>query len=141
VALLFPGGRETIHILSLRYGLFRPDAVAANDPKPIFGGTQLMWQTKRQDDPLTNAVAKWKELQSKIAPYLESIEVFFAPTVLSTVARRHVEGCIAWNLRLKYPNEARFYSNRHAGKSQDLGIIIPVALDQPILGIDPFLEL
>jgi hypothetical protein len=131
-----------IDILSLRCGLFRPDAVAANDPEPIFGGMLRMWRTNPANDPFTSNVAEWKELQPKIAPYLESIEVFFAPTTsLSNNERCHVEGCISWNLRLKHPNEARFYSNRHAGKSQDLGISIPVTSDHPIMGLDPFIDL
>jgi hypothetical protein len=124
-----------IEILSLRCGLFRADAVAANDPEPIFGGMLQKWRRNPKDDPFTSNVAVWKELQAKIAPYLESIEVFFAPTLaFSNNERCHVEGCISWSLRLKHPNEARFYSNRHAGKSQDRGITIPVTSDQPIGG-------
>jgi hypothetical protein len=55
--------------------LFRADAVAANDPEPIFGGMLQKWRRNPKDDPFTSNVAEWKELQAKIAPYLESIEV------------------------------------------------------------------
>ena len=110
-----------------------------------------LWKTNPGDDPLTSAVTKWKELQQKIVPYLESIEVFFAPTTaLSNPERCHVEGCIAHNFRYKHPNEARFYpSDNMTGRSLDTstgktkfwGITVPVTSDHPIMGLDPFLKL
>jgi hypothetical protein len=147
-------GRHKGHltsILSLYYGLFRADAVAANDPDRIFGGMWRLWKTNPGEDPLTITATKWKELQQKIMPYLESIELFFAPTpALSNNERCHVEGCIARNLHDKHPNEARFYpSDNLTGRSRDKatgktklwGIPVPVTSDHPIMGIDPSLEL
>ena len=130
-------------ILGLQYGLFRSDAVTANDPAPLFGGTWRLWKTNPGADALTITVTKWKELQDKIAPYVESIEVFFAPTpTLSNAERCHVEGCIAYSLRSKHPNDARFYlSDNRTGRSSPWDVTIPVSSDQPIMGLDPVLEL
>jgi hypothetical protein len=132
-----------IHILSLHYGLFRPDAVEADDPEPIFGGMWRLWKTNPGEDALTITVTRWKELQQEIAPYLESIEVFFALTPgLSNRERCHVEGCFAYSLRSKHPNDARFYpANNKTGRSAPLGVTIPVTSDQPIMGLDAMLEL
>jgi len=140
-----------ISILSLYYGLFRADAVAANDPAWIFGGLWRLRKTNPGDDPLTSTVAKWKEFQQEIVPYLESIEVFFAPTTaLSNNERCHVEGCIAHSLRSKHPNEARFYPpdnqtgrslDNATGKTKFWGITVPVTSDHAIMGLHPYLEL
>src|SRR6187455_2330470 len=43
-----------IHILALSYGLFRADAVAADEPEWIFGGMWRLWKTNPGDDPLTS---------------------------------------------------------------------------------------
>jgi hypothetical protein len=131
-------------ILSLYYGLFREDAVAANDHEWIFGGMWRLYKTNPGADPLTTTVRKWKEFQQKILPYLESIEVFFGPTPgLSNNERCHVEGCLAHTLRTKHSEHARFYpsDNRALIVGAMVGKIIPVTSDRPIMGLDPVLEL
>ena len=130
-------------ILGFGYGLFRDDAVAASNPDWLFPGKWRLWRTNPGDDPLTFTVSKWKELQHKIVPYVESIEVFFAPTPgLSNYERCHVEGCIAAKLRNKNAVDARFYpTDCHTGASEALGITIPVTSDQPIMGLDPFFRI
>ena len=75
--------------LGLNYGVFRADAVAADDPAPIYGG---MWRDK-SEDPLTRTVQAWLRLQQEILASVESVEVFFAPTALTNEMRKHVEGC------------------------------------------------
>ena len=131
-------------ILGFHYGLFRSDAVAANDPESIFDGMWRLWKSNPGEDHLTLTATKWKELQQKIMPYLESIEVFFAPTTeLSNLQRCHVEGCIAQSLRTKHPEHARFYPSDNranlVGPMQNKRI--PVTSDHPIMGLDPLLEL
>lgn len=111
-------------ILGLNYGIFRPDAVAANDPAPIYGG---MWRDKSAD-PLTGTIEKWKTMQREILEYLESLEVFFVPTGLSNEMRKHFEVCLARQLRKKHPSEARFYpADNHTGRKKLLGVTIEVS--------------
>lgn len=130
-------------ILGLQYALFRTDAVTANDPNWLFGGMWRLWKTNPGEDALTITVTRWKELQQDITPYLENIEVFFAPTLgLSDVERRHVEGCIAHSLRTKHPNDARFYpSDNRTGRAQPWNVTVPLTSDRPIMGLDTTLEL
>jgi len=120
-------------MLGANYGVFRADAVAADDPAPIFGG---MWRDKSRD-PLTRTVQAWLGLQREIHANVESIEVFFAPTALSNGMRKHVEGCLARQLRQRHPEAARFYpaDNRTIPRAMQ-GIRITVTSEVPIEGLD-----
>jgi hypothetical protein len=140
-------GRHKDHlfrILGLEYGLWRADAVATNDPDWLFEGMWRLWKTHPGEDALTITATKWKKLQQKILPYLESIEVFFAPTAgLSNNERCHVEGCLADRVRTKNPEQANYYpsDNRALIVGDMLGKMVPVTSDLPIMGLDPVLEL
>lgn len=127
------------NILGANYGIFRSDAVAADDPVPIFGG---LWRD-RSADPITATVARWQTLQRDVVAYLRSIEVFFAPTSLPTDLRRHIEGRIARQLSDGHPLQARFYpaDNWTGTLPEPLGGTIAVTSDRPILGLDAKLEL
>jgi len=124
-------------ILGLHYGLFRPDAVSARDPQPIYGG---MWRDK-SDDPLTNAVVNWERHNHGVIAYLESLEIFFAPTSCDTDTRRHLEGSIARNLRDRHPDEAFYYpkDNRTIPRRAK-GITVSIKSDRQIRGLDAVLE-
>jgi hypothetical protein len=123
--------------LGLNYGVFRADAVAADDPAPIYGG---MWRDK-SEDPLTRTVQAWLRLQKEILASVESVEVFFAPTTLTNEMRKHVEGCLARQLRQRHPVEARFYpaDNRTIPRMM-VGQTIHVTSEWPIEGLDTVLE-
>jgi hypothetical protein len=127
------------NILGANYGIFRADAVAADDPVPIFGG---LWRD-RSTDPLTATVLRWQTLQHAVVAYLRSIEIYFAPTSLPTETRRHVEGRIARQLSDGHPRQARFYpaDNWTGTLPEPLGGTIAVTSDRPILGLDSQLEL
>jgi hypothetical protein len=55
--------------------------------------------------------------------------------------RKHVEGCLARQLRQRHPVEARFYpaDNRTIPRKM-LGIRIAVTAEAPIEGLDPEIE-
>ena len=124
-------------LLGANYGVFRADSVAADDPAPIFGG---MWRDKSAD-PLTSTVQAWLRLQREIHANVESVEVFFAPTEVSNELRKHIEGCLARQLRQRHPVEARFYpaDNRTIPRRM-LGQVIRVTSELPIEGLDPEIE-
>lgn len=123
-------------ILGLNYGLFRPDAVRAQDPLPIYGG---MWRD-RSDDPLTNAVASWLRHSHGVVPYLESLEIFFAPTSCDTETRRHLEGSIARSLRTAHPDCALYYpSDNRTIPRAPKGIEVSISTAIPIRGLDAVL--
>lgn len=126
------------NILGINYGIFRADAVAANDPVPVFPG---MWR-QRSGDPLTTTVERWPRLQRAVLAYLESIEVFFAPTALTSEVRKHVEGRIARQLTERHPEAARFYpaDNWTRTLPAPLGTRIVINSDRAIEGLDDELE-
>jgi hypothetical protein len=125
-------------ILGANYGIFRADAVAANDPTPVYGG---MWRM-RAEDPLSTTVAHWRAIQGAILAYLESIEVFFAPTSLPDELRKHVEGRIARQLTERHPAAARFYppDNWTQTLPAPLGARVAVVSTRPIEGLDAVIE-
>jgi hypothetical protein len=125
-------------LLGLNYGVFRADAVAADDASPIFFAG--MWRDK-SEDPLTNTVHAWLRLQREIHANVESVEVFFAPTELSSEMRKHVEACLARQLRTRHPEAARFCpaDNRTVQRKMQ-GMRISVTADVPIEGLDPAIE-
>jgi len=122
------------NILGANYGIFRADAVAADDPVPIFGG---LWRD-RSADPLSATVTRWQKLRHEVIAYLQSIEIFFAPTSLPTDLRRHLEGRIARQLSDRHPREARFYpaDNWTETMPEPVGATITVTSDVPIQGLD-----
>jgi hypothetical protein len=121
-------------ILGLNYGIYRADAVAADDPAPIFRG---MWRD-RSADPMTPTLARWPELQDAVLAYVDALEVFFAPTgTLPVQDRKHLEACIARQLRERHPHEARFYpaDNRTIPRSTK-GARIAIRCAVPVMGLD-----
>ena len=54
------------NILGANYGIFRADAVASDDPSPIFGG---MWRDGSAD-AITATVGQWQGLQRDVLAYL-----------------------------------------------------------------------
>jgi hypothetical protein len=125
-------------ILGANYGIFRADAVAADDPTPVYGG---MWRMQ-SDDPLSTTVAHWRTIRGAVIAYLESIEVFFAPTNLPAELRRHVEGRIARQLTERHPAAARFYppDNWTQTLPAPIGVRLAVTSARPIEGLDPVIE-
>lgn len=123
------------NILGAHYGIFRADAVAADDPSPIFGG---MWRD-RSADPLGATVARWQTLQREVVAYLASIEVYFAPTSLPGELRKHIEGRIARQLTERHPGDARFYppDNWTRTLPAPLGHTLSITCDVAIRGLDP----
>ena len=86
-----------------------------------------MWRDK-SDDPLTNTLSYWRLHRHEIDFYLESLEIFFAPTSLAWDIRRHVEGLIAKSLRHKHRDDALYYPNDNwtFAKRDKLGISVSI---------------
>ena len=121
-------------MLGLNYGLFSPMAVQEQNPQPVYGGA---WRD-RSPDPLSNTLTNWLNYRDQIVPYIESIRVYFAPTNFEPGVRKHIEGCIARNLREKHAEYSLFYprDNRTGTKKQKLGVRLAVTCDAPIHGLD-----
>lgn len=95
----------------------------------------------KSEHPLTYTVQVWVGLQRAIQNNLEILEIFFAPTKLADEKRKHVEVCIARQLRLQHPEAVRFYpaDNRTIPRKMR-GSRIAVTAEVPIEGLDPQIE-
>jgi hypothetical protein len=54
-------------------------------------------------------LARQGEVSMKVLAYIELVKVYFAPTQLLDVIPKHVEGCLARNLRGKARELGRFF--------------------------------
>ncbi len=57
-----------------------------------------MWRDKSVDGP-SKCLNSYGELKKTVRRYVAALNVFFAPTGLSVQLRKHVEGCVGYNLR------------------------------------------
>jgi len=131
------GKRQKEHLIQmagLNYRIIDADFARQGIEKIIWNG---LWRDKS-----TNAVAtlleNYNEVANKVIDYIRLINIYFAPTTFEKHIRRHVEGCLGWNLRNKYSNLKTFYpDDNHVGTKADrLGKKLIVNLPEPILGID-----
>lgn len=89
-----------------------------------------------------NAVANWLRHNHVVGAYLESLEILFAPTSCDTDTRRHLEGSIARNLRVRHPDESLYYpSDNRTTPRAPKGIRLSISSDVPIRGLDALLEI
>jgi len=131
------GKRQREHLIQmtgLNYRIIDPDFARQGIEKIVWNG---MWRDKS-----LNAVAtlldNYNEVAKKVVDYIGLINLYFAPTFLGPDVRKHIEGCLGWNLRNKYPNLKTFYpDDNHVGtKAQRLGQQLIINLPENISGID-----
>jgi hypothetical protein len=127
------------HIAGLNYRILEPAAARQGIELRIWNG---MWKDKTAS-AVANVLERYEEVTERVVEYVGLINVYFAPTTLETQLRKHVEGCIGWNLRKKNKIDpdlklTRFYpDDNHVGtKSKPIGKTLKIILEEPIAGID-----
>jgi len=123
-----------VQILGLNYYVIDADLAKQGVHKILWNG---MWRDKSKD-AVTNAIKSYNTVSVYVVKYIECIDVYFAPTKFPRDIRRHIEGCIGWNLRNKYPVLTRFYpdDNRVGTRAEWLNKKISISSDEPIAGLD-----
>lgn len=123
-----------IHILGLNYRIIDKDAASKGELKIVWNG---LWRDKSKEGVGT-LLEEYPQISQHILDHISLIDIYFAPTNLDRYLRRHIEGCIGWNLRNKYPQYKTFYpDDNHIGTfPEKLGKIIIIHLPEPILGLD-----
>ena len=86
-----------INILGLNYGIFDPEKAKGGVADLIWPG---LWRDRSSEGPI-NTLANYQRLNETVMEYLLVIEIFFAELDVEKEMRRHIEGCIGWNLRSK----------------------------------------
>lgn len=128
-----------IQILGLNYYIIDANLAKQGIQKIIWNG---MWRDKSKD-AASNTLENYGIVSKHVIKYVECIDIYFAPTKFPRDLRRHIEGCIGWNLRNKYPKLTRFYpDDNHVGTSTDqLNEKIAISSDEPIAGLDCEIEI
>jgi hypothetical protein len=121
-------------MLGLNYLILDADSTIKGIRKIIWNG---MWKDKTEN-AVGNTIENYDLIRHQVTNHIKTIDIFFAPTKLTTDMRRHIEGCIALNLRKKYPDLAIFFpdDNRMQTKPKRLGEKVVITADEEILGLD-----
>jgi hypothetical protein len=103
----------------LNYRIIDPVSARQGIEKIIWNG---MWRDKTAD-AVASLLDNYGKVSNSVVEYIGLINVYFAPTTFETHLRRHIEGCIGWNLRNSYPDLKTFYpDDNHVGtKAKRLG--------------------
>lgn len=104
--------KHLIHVLSLNYVMFDPDKAQQGISEILWPG---LWRKKSADGPVESLDA-YGALNQAVRRYIDAINVFFAPTSVEMQLRKHIEGCIGWNLRTRHPEHKVLYpDDNHIG--------------------------
>lgn len=123
-----------IQITGLNYRIIDPTMARKGVERIVWDG---LWR-----DRTPEAVARLLdsyEVVSRIVPnYIGLINIYFAPTTLEKHLRRHIEGCIGWNLRKNHPHLKTFYpDDNNVGRQKNLlGLRLMISSPEVIAGIE-----
>jgi hypothetical protein len=101
-----------IQILGLNYGIFNAEKAQRGVCELIWNG---LWREKSSDAPL-KLIEAYKTIQADVMHYVSIINIFFAELAIDDFMRKHIEGCIGWNLRNNNPEAKALYpDDNHVG--------------------------
>jgi hypothetical protein len=132
--------REHItHMVGLNYYMIDAKQAKQGIHHVVWSG---MWRDK-SNYAVQNMLENYRNASNHVIEYIESIDVYFAQTNCSRQIRRHIEGCIGWNLRSNHPDLRRFYpDDNHIGTMKNrIGKIIVITANEPIAGLDSEIEI
>ncbi len=123
-----------IQILGLNYGIFDPDKARNGISKLLWSG---LWRQKNPS-AIGSLVTCYSELNTKVIEYLSIINIFYAVTNVENHLRKHIEGCIGWNLRNKHPEYKVLYpDDNYIGTKAEktIGTLL-ISSNDRIMGLD-----
>ncbi|MBK7552198.1 MAG: hypothetical protein IPI61_11230 [Syntrophaceae bacterium] len=101
-----------IHILGLNYGIFCPDKAQEGVSELVWAG---LWRDKTPNGP-TRQIEAYQRVHGDVIRYLSVLNIFFAELKIDNQLRKHIEGCIGWNLRDNHPESKVLYpDDNHIG--------------------------
>ncbi len=105
-----------VQILGLNYGIFNPDKAREGVCELLWPG---LWRDKTADGP-SRTLAECQRLREDVIRYVKVISIFFAELDADGRLRKHIEGCIGWNLRNNHPECKQLYpDDNHVGTMKD----------------------
>ncbi len=118
------------HILGLNFGIIDPVKAREGICEWVWKG---MWRDRTATGP-SRALYAYRDMQDMVLAKLDCIDIFFAETDVDAKLRKHIEGCIGWNLRNNHPEwKALYPDDNHVGASAvrdhgELKITAPVLI-------------
>ena len=126
-----------INILGLNYGIWDIDEAERGISKIIWNG---LWRIKDRIS-IGNLIEIYDKHNKDIIKYISRINIFAGEINCSDTLRKHIEGCIGWNLRNKYPEYKLFYpDDNHVGISNKKNLKLYLNYNN-ILGLDKEMDL
>lgn len=127
-----------IHVLGLSYGIFDPEKAQDGVCELIWPG---LWRNKSPDGPLQQIDA-YQLIHETVLKYVAVLNVFFAEIDTETQLRRHIEGCIGWNLRNNHPEAKVLYpDDNHLGAKQENSHgVLMISSSENIRGLDMYIH-
>ena len=128
-----------IRILGLDYCVIDTTLARQGVHKMIWKG---MWRDKSKD-AAGKALENYDTVSQHVVEYIGIIDVYFAPIKLPNSIRKHIEGCVGWNLRENHEESTTFYPRDcRVGRSKTpLNEILTISSDEPIAGLDSEIEI
>jgi hypothetical protein len=134
VALANRHREHLIGILGLYYGIIHPEKAQQGVCDWLWRG---LWRDRSSAGP-ARQIESYGTLHEYIIRYLSIINIFFAEVHTETQLRKHIEGCVGWNLRNNHPNfKALYPDDNHVGTLavKNRGIL-RVTASEVIRGLD-----
>ena len=101
-----------VNILGLSHGIFDPDKAQQGVSERIWSG---LWRDKSPEGP-GKQMAAYQAIHASVIKYVSILTIFFAPLRVETQLRKHIEGCIAKNLRNNHSADTALYpADNHVG--------------------------
>ena len=128
-----------IQILGFNYAICDPDKAKSGINEMIWPG---LWR-KKSPDAVGECLREYEKLNDVVLRYLDAMRVFFAPTTVDSKMRKHIEGCIEWNLRSNHPEHKVLYpDDSHIGTSADgrNNGLLQITCPEIIKGLDRIIQ-
>jgi hypothetical protein len=102
-----------INKLGFNYGIFDPDEAQNGVCKIVWKG---LWREKAIE-ATPQALFEYQRLHEVVLRYIDTITIFFAELTVEVQMRKHIEGCIGWNLRTNHVDCKQLYpDDNHVGR-------------------------
>lgn len=123
-----------MNIVGLNYRIIDPNQARLGIESVVWNG---MWRDKSKE-AVANVIENHSRVSKLVIDYIGLINIFFAPTSLDSSLRKHIEGCIGSNLRIKHTEHKVFYpdDNQVGRQKKEFGYRISVACPDIILGLE-----
>lgn len=118
----------------MNYGIFDAEKAQGGVCELIWNG---LWRDKSSDAPL-KLIKAYEAIHKEVVHYVAVLNIFFAKLEADSRRRKHIEGCIGWNLRNNHPESKTLYPNdNYIGtmKEKNNGELL-ISSTEPIQGLD-----